>query len=148
MAEQTQATRDQLMIPGLESVLGLNLPPKLKFEGPGVVHSITVESARPVRDTDYNSGEPLNWPSGDPKYVLVLIGEDEDGRYICHWVNGKRAADAMRLAFARAGVTGVAVGDVWTITRGQDEQVPARRKGGDPKDAFTWEYTVVPAGVS
>ena len=147
MSATPEVTRDQLVIPGLESVLGKQLPPKLKFEAPGVTHSLTVTDARPIQDTDFKSGEPLTWPSGDPKMVLVLLGDDDDGRFSSHWVSGKRAADAMRLAFAKAGVTGVARGDVWTITRGDDEEVPPKKEGGKPEYANTWVYTVVPAGV-
>lgn len=148
MADSETPTRDQLVIPGLESVLGKGLPPKLKFEQPGEVHSLTITDARTIQDTDFSDGHALFWPSGDPKMVLVLIGEDEQGAAWSHWVAGVRANDAMRKAFAAAGVYGVARGDLWTITRGPDEELPLRKGEKKAKFANTWEYSIVPAGVA
>jgi hypothetical protein len=148
MADQVQPSRDQLQIPGLESVLGSGLPPKLKFEAPGEVKSLRITDARPMRDTDFDTGKPLDWPSGQPKMVLVLIGDDDDGASWHFWVKGRRASDAFREAQAVAGVTGVARGDVVTITRGPDEELPPKKKGAKPVFANTWSMTIVPAGVA
>lgn len=147
MTSNDQATRDQLVIPGLESVLGKGLPPKLQFDAPGQVRSLTVTDAKPVRDTDFKTGKPLDWPSGDPKMILVLIGDDDEGRQSCYFVSGKRATEAFKNAQVQAGVYGVARGDVWTITRGPDEELPKVKGERETKFANTWSMTVVPAGV-
>ena len=98
MSTEEATGRDELIIPGLESVLGLQLPPALAFEHPGVTHTLTVTDAQPVRDRDFDSGELLSWPSGDAKMVLVLIGVEENGAPASYWVRGRRANDARRAA--------------------------------------------------
>lgn len=144
----TGPERDQLVIPGLEDVLGRQFPPKLKFEAPGQVHTLRIYGARSVQDTEYRTGKLKFWPSGDPQMVLVLIGTDGDDNPACFWVSGKRASDALRAAFSAAEVYGVAVGDVWTITRGPDEELPLLKGEKEPKFANTWEMSLIPAGVA
>ena len=147
MSTEEATGRDELIIPGLESVLGLQLPPALAFEHPGVTHTLTVTDAQPVRDRDFDSGELLSWPSGDAKMVLVLIGTAEDGLPASYWVRGKRANDARRQAYTAAGAKGIAVGDVLTITRTADIEIPPDKPKGKSVFANGWDMSVVPAGV-
>ncbi len=147
MSTEEATGRDELIIPGLESVLGLQLPPALAFEHPGVTHTLTITDAQPVRDRDFDSGELLSWPSGDAKMVLVLIGTAEDELPASYWVRGRRANDARRQAYTTAGAKGIAVGDVLTITRTGDIEIPPEKKGGKSVFANGWDMSVVPAGV-
>src|SRR6266581_1436274 len=126
MSTEEATGRDELIIPGLESVLGLQLPPALAFEHPGVTHALTVT---------------------DAKMVLVLIGTEENGAPASYWVRGKRANDARRQAYTAAGAKGIAVGDVLTITRTADIEIPAEKKGGKSVFANGWDMSVIPAGV-
>jgi hypothetical protein len=144
---QPQVDRDQLVIPGLESVIGRSFPPALKFDAPGVTHTLTVADADTVQDTDYKTKQPLTWPSGDPKMLLVLIGADEDGQDASLWVRGRRMTEAFREARKAVGVRNVAVGDVVTVVRGEDEILKDAPKAKDVEYATTWEFNVVPAGV-
>lgn len=147
MSEETTAGRDELVIPGLETVLGLQLPEGLKFEAPGVTHTLTITNAQPVRDRDFKTNDLLSWPSGDPKMVLVEIGIDENGEPASFWVRGRYATEARKKAYMAAGVRGVARGDVQTITRVADIEIPGEKKGQESVFANGWEMSVVPAGV-
>ena len=109
--------------------------------------SLRVTDAQPVRDRDFDSGELLSWPSGDAKMVLVLIGTAEDELPASYWVRGRRANDARRQAYTTAGAKGIAVGDVLTITRTGDIEIPPEKKGGKSVFANGWDMSVVPAGV-
>lgn len=147
--EQDQVVgRDELVIPGLETVLGLQLPAGLKFEVIGETHTLTVTDAQPVRDRDFKTNDLLSWPSGDPKMVLVLIGNQEDGEPASFWVRGRYAAEARKKAYMAAGVRGVARGDVLTITRVQDIEIPGEKKGQESVFANGWEMSVIPAGAT
>jgi len=147
MSKEQAVGRDQLVIEGLDDVLGLQLPPGLDFEAPGVTHTLTITDAQPVRDRDYKTNEPLSWPSGDPKMVLVLIGIDDTGERASFWVRGRYATAARKLAYMAAEVRGVAKGDVLTITRIQDIEIPGEKKGQESVFANGWEMSVVPAGA-
>jgi|SRR5882757_2488138 len=147
MTQEQVAGRDELVIPGLDDVLGLQLPPGLDFEAPGVTHTLTITDAQPVRDRDYKTNEPLSWPSGDPKMVLVEIGIDENGAPASFWVRGRYATAARKMAYIAAGVRGVARGDVQTITRVADIEIPGEKKGQESVFANGWEISVVPAGA-
>lgn len=147
MSEEQAGGREQLVIPGLETVLGLQLPPGLKFEVIGETHTLTITNAQPVRDRDFKTNDLLSWPSGDPKMVLVLIGDAEDGVPASFWVRGRYATEARKKAYVAAGVRGVARGDVLTITRIQDIEIPGERKGQESVFANGWEMSVVPAAT-
>src|SRR5882762_5324341 len=147
MSEEPTAGRDQLVIEGLDDVLGLQLPPGLDFEAPGVTHTLTITDAQPVRDRDFKTNEPLSWPSGDPKMVLVEIGTDENGERASFWVRGRYATAARKMAYVKAGVRGIAKGDVQTITRVDDIEIPGEKKGQESVFANGWEMSVVPAGA-
>src|SRR5882762_10149918 len=139
MSEEPTAGRDQLVIEGLDDVLGLQLPPGLDFEAPGETHVLTVTDAQSIRDRDFKTQEPLSWPSGDPKMVLVLIGTDETGERESFWVRGRYATAARKLAYMKAEVRGVARGDVLTIIRIQDIEIPGEKKGQESVFANGWE---------
>ena len=133
-------------LPGQEAVLGNLYPPALTWTAPGDVHVIEVAGIGVVQDQDFDTGERLNWPSGEPKMVMVVYGPADDGPVGSWWVRGRRATDAMRKACKAVNITGVALGDLVVIARGPDEEVPPKSGKGKTLFANTWDVTVKPAG--
>lgn len=141
-----QAASQRQEIPGQEVVLGKSYPPAVKFEAPGVVHTIEVTDVRTEQDRDFESGELIHWPDGRPKMILAVVGvvdEDQPGTW---WVRGRRAEAAVKAALKAAGVGGFAAGDVAVVVRGEDEHVEPRRKNAKVSPANTYDVTVTPAG--
>jgi hypothetical protein len=147
MAQTEQADRDQLAIPGLRGVLGRSFPPAIKWETIGEVHTLTITDAEAVQDRDFKSGDPLEWEEGRPRMIAVLIGTDENGDKSSVWVRGRYMTKAYRDAMRAAEVRNVARGDVVTITRLQDEELPPTKPKQKPVFAYTWQINIVPVGV-
>lgn len=77
--------------------------------------------------SDFNTGEPAYFPSGDPKMQFVIViqtdqrdDEDDDGRrtiYIPAWGSKKQAlVDAMRAEGMRKASEAFATGNIFTAT--------------------------------
>jgi hypothetical protein len=147
MAQTEQASRDQLAIPGLEGVLGRTFPPSLKWDTIGQAHTLTVADGELVQDRDFDSGEPLEWEPGRPKMIAVLIGTDENGADASVWIRGRYLTKAYRDAMRAVEVRNVAKGDVVTITRTQDIEIPGTKPKQKPVFANGWECNIVPVGV-
>lgn len=53
--------------------------PAFKFHTPGDTITGTITAARKVQATDYDTGEPVTWPNGDPKYDYPITVTNPDG---------------------------------------------------------------------
>ena len=75
----------------------------LKFEAEGDVRRIVIETAEKQQETSYDDGSPVFWPSGDPKWQVVISGTDPEGDSARLFVKGYML-DAFKEALRAAGV--------------------------------------------
>ena len=52
--------------------------PSAKWDKIGDVRRVVIDSVEKRQVTDFDTGEPLTWPNGDPKYQFVFGGVDPD----------------------------------------------------------------------
>lgn len=52
--------------------------PVAKWNEIGDVRRVVIESVEKRQVTDFDTGEPLTWPNGDPKYQFIFSGTDPD----------------------------------------------------------------------
>lgn len=103
----------------------------LKFEAEGDVQRIVIETAEKQQETSYDDGSPVFWPSGDPKYQIVITGKDLEGNAAKLYVKGYMTdafKDALREAGVKAGddISGGTLAVKWEST---DEPRKAGMKG-------------------
>jgi hypothetical protein len=116
-----------------------------KFEAPGDTTSGTITEAPEVRQqTDIQSGEPVFWPSGDPKMQLIVTLQttlrddaDDDGKRRIY-VKGKSLTEAVREAVKKTGARGLETGGTLTVTYTGDGQ--ATQRGFNPPKLYTATY--------
>lgn len=74
----------------------------LKFETEGDIVNLRITGYEKRQETDYDSGDPVFWKSGDPKYQYVFAGisNGEESRL---FVKGYMV-DALKEALRKAGV--------------------------------------------
>lgn len=116
-----------------------------RFEHPGDTTAGTITEAPEVRQqTDIQSGDPVFWPSGDPKMQLIVTlqttdaddGDDDGKRRI--YVKGKSLTEAVREAVKTTGARGLEVGGTLSITYTGDGV--ASTKGFNPPKLYTAIY--------
>jgi hypothetical protein len=76
--------------------------PALKFAAVGDTHEGVVRTIKKKQDADYDTGDLLTWPNGDPKWVWLFEIEQADGEMGTLWVRGNMVK-VIREAVAAAG---------------------------------------------
>jgi hypothetical protein len=122
--------------------------PAAKFETPGTrIGGRIVNDPEVRQQTDFQTREPLTWPSGDPKMQLIVdvqtglrdpdIDDDDGVRRL--YIKGKNLTNAVRDALRVVGAKNIERdGDLYvTYTK---DGVPAARGISAPKE-YTAEYT-------
>ena len=116
-----------------------------RFDQPGDTITGTISEAPEVRQqTDIATGEPVFWPSGDPKMQLVVTlqttlrdeGDDDGKRRI--YVKGKSLTEAIREAVKKTGARGLEVGGTLTVTYTGDGT--ATQRGFNPPKLYSATY--------
>lgn len=78
--------------------------PSLKFPTLGTEHTITVSGVERSQQTDFDTGEPLFWDDGKPRYQLIITGQlDEED-----WDDEEEDDDpdaGQRRLFVKSGMT-------------------------------------------
>ena len=115
-----------------------------KFEAPGDTVSGIIDEAPEVRQqTDIGTGEPVFWPSGDPKMQLIVTlqtnlrdNNDDNGKRRIY-VKGKSLTEAVREAVKKTGARGLEVGGTLSVTYTGDGQAS---RGFNPPKLYTATY--------
>lgn len=118
-----------------------------KFETPGTsVTGQIVREPEARQQTDYKTGTPQIWPSGDPKMqVIVHIqtgqrdpGDATDDGVRAIYIKGKSLTEAVREAVRTSGARGLEVGGTLTVTYTGD----GKKEGNlNPPKLYTATYT-------
>jgi hypothetical protein len=98
-----------------------------------------VGEPRVTQQTDPDSGELEYWPSGDPKWQLVVViatdlrdDQDDDGHRSIY-VKGKSLTDGVKAATRAAGVKSLRPGGFLSVTYTGDGPQPAKKHHNPPK---------------
>lgn len=134
----TSPTAEQFLSQGSKSASFKGKPIGYSYAG-----TIT-EPPKVTQQTDIDSGEPLTWPSGEPKWQLIvkiqtdLRDDNDDDGVRTAYIKGKSLTDATKAATKAAGVKALAVGGVLSITYVGDGE--ATNKKYDPPKLYTVGY--------
>lgn len=122
--------------------------PAAKFEKPGDSVTGTIDAEPQARQqTDFTTGEPLTWPSGDPRMQVVVTlatgqrdpsVEDDDGLRAVY-IKGKSLTAAVREAIRKTGAKGLEKGGRLTVIYTQDG--PVEKRGLNPPKLYSASYT-------
>jgi hypothetical protein len=116
-----------------------------RFDNPGDTITGTICEAPEVRQqTDISTGQPVHWPSGDPKMQLIVTLQttlrddpDDDGKRRIY-VKGKSLTEAVREAVRQTGAKGLEIGGTLTVTYTGDGV--ASQRGFNPPKLYTATY--------
>lgn len=117
-----------------------------KFDNIGdSITGVIAEAPEVRQQTDIGTGEPVFWPSGDPKMQLIVTlqtavrdDSDDDGKRRIY-VKGKSLTEAVREAVKKTGARGLEVGGSLTVTYTGDGQ--ASQRGFNPPKLYTANYS-------
>jgi hypothetical protein len=117
-----------------------------RFDTPGDTVTGTICEAPEVRQqTDISTGQPVHWPSGDPKMQLIVTLQttlrddaDDDGKRRIY-VKGKSLTEAVREAVRQTGAKGLELGGTLTVTYTGDGV--ASQRGFNPPKLYTASYS-------
>lgn len=124
---------DQFLAGGTKSASFKSKPIGFSYTG-----SI-VDDPKVTQQTDPDSGELEFWPSGDPKWQLVVkiqtdIREDvNDDGVRGLYVKGKSLTDGVKKAVQDVGATSLKKGGILTVTYTGDGPQPAKAHHNPPK---------------
>lgn len=76
--------------------------PALAFSEVGDTYQGVVRRVKAMQDRDFDTNEPITWPSGAPKNVYLFEIEQDNGEMGTIWVRGN-AVTAIREAVKEAG---------------------------------------------
>lgn len=123
--------------------------PSISWRDAPIGHAITGTITRPPRkmqQRDIDSGKPLVWDDGTPRWQLVVnlatslrdpaLDADDGERAL--YVKGKSMTQALREAVRRAGAPGLEVGGTLTVTYIGDGE--ARNKAFSPPKLYSATY--------
>ena len=119
--------------------------PSLKFPTKGTEHTVTVAGEpEHTQQTDFDSGEPLFWPDGNPKMQLVIPvvtenTEDDDDDGSRRWFVKGQSKQALTKALRAAKRRNVEEGGLLRIKYAKDG--PKEGKRLPPKH---YEVTYIP----
>jgi hypothetical protein len=118
--------------------------PAAKFETIGTVVKGVIVAADVTQQTDISTGQPKNWPDGNPMMQVVVtlqtdqrdanVDDDDGTRRL--FVRGQMQA-AVRDALRKAGAK-LEVGGTLAVQYEADE--PAKQRGFNPKKLYRAEY--------
>lgn len=129
------------------------------FENVGDSITGTIATEPEVRQqTDIQSGRPLTWDNGDPKYQLVValqtserLDSDDDGIRNVYIKGSKKAGsqslhDAVAQAVRASGADGLAKGGTLTVTFVGEE--PSQTRGFNPRKLYEAKYVPPAPGAA
>lgn len=116
-------------------LLGGEKVPAAKFKEIGDEHTLTITDKEMRQQTDYDTGEPLTFPNGDPRMQLQLTGTVEESeregaeddlrrRFYLKGESQKAAGEAVRAAGAKDLEIG---GKLW-MKYTADEKIAGSKK--------------------
>lgn len=119
--------------------------PTVKFAQEGDTRKIKIADIQKQQETDFDTGELLTWPSGQPKFQYVITGtvDGEDARL---FVKGYMV-DALREALRKANVKPGDVLSGGTLTIKWDSTDEPRRKGMQGARKYVAKFEPAPAGI-
>lgn len=117
----------------------------VKFEAEGDVRKIVVADIDKQQETSYDTGEPVTWPSGDPKYQYVVKGS-VDGEESRLFVKGYMV-DALKEALRKAGVVAGESLTGGTLTVKWNSTDEPRRAGMKGARRYVAKFEKAPAGL-
>ena len=119
--------------------------PVVKFTQEGDVRKIKITDVTKQQETDFDTGEPIYWPSGQAKYQYVITGtvDGEEGRL---FVKGYMV-DALREALRKANVKPGDSLSGGTLTVKWDSTDEPRRKGMQGARKYVAKFEPAPAGI-
>jgi hypothetical protein len=117
-----------------------------RFDNPGdTVTGSICEPPEVRQQTDISTGQPVHWPSGDPKMQLIVTLQttlkedaDDDGKRRIY-VKGKSLTEAVREAVRQTGAKGLEIGGTLTVTYTGDGV--ASQRGFNPPKLYTAQYS-------
>jgi len=119
--------------------------PAVKFEQEGDVRKIKIADVTKQQETDFDTGELITWPNGQPKYQFVITGtvNGEESRLFVKGYMVDALRDALRKADVKPGDS-LAGG---TLTIKWDSTDEPRRKGMNGARRYVAKYEPAPAGL-
>ena len=113
-------------------------PPTHKFEEVGDTLKLRISSVRKSQQTDFQSGEGLTWPNGDPKWQYEISGTDvatgDETRIFAKGQMLSAVKEAFRTAGAKPEVDGELVVKF-------DRTEPSKTRGFADQKIYKAKYT-------
>lgn len=125
----------RIEIQGLEEVIPLKMPPSVSLENVGDTATVVVTDAQSMQARDYDTRDLKVWNDGRPIMVLVVFGE-VDGESRTVWFDNREKRDALKAGLYAAGLSGIAVGDTFTIAYA-DSKPTIDKKTGKPSKSLS-----------
>lgn len=119
--------------------------PIVKFEQEGDVRKIKITNITKQQETDFDTGEPVTWPNGQPKYQYVVTGT-VDGDEARLFIKGYMV-DALREALRKANVQAGDTLSGGTLTVKWDSTDEPRRKGMQGARRYVAKFEPAPVGT-
>jgi hypothetical protein len=119
--------------------------PAVKFEQEGDVRKIKIADITKQQETDFDTGEPITWPNGQPKYQFVITGTI-NGDEVRLFVKGYMV-DALRDALRKANVKPGDSLNGGTLTVKWESTDEPRRKGMNGARRYVAKFEPAPAGI-
>jgi hypothetical protein len=119
--------------------------PTVKFEQEGDVRKIKITNITKQQETDFDTGEPVTWPNGQPKYQYVVTGT-VDGDEARLFIKGYMV-DALREALRKANVQAGDTLSGGTLTVKWDSTDEPRRKGMQGARRYVAKFEPAPVGT-
>lgn len=140
-------------IQGLQNVIRPKWPNPVTFieddedpfaYGMGDKFVCTIVDGREYQARDFDTKDPMMWPSGDPLMILVVIGTDVTTGDDCSvFIQGRELTKAFQDALNKAGVKGIAPGDILEVTWSGEHETPRDpKKKSRAELSMTKEYEV------
>lgn len=119
--------------------------PTVKFTTEGDMRKIVVADIVKQQETDFDTGEPVTWPNGQPKWQYVVTGtvDGDESRLFIKGYMVDALKDALRKAGVKPGDT--LVGGTLTMKWASTDE--PKRKGMQGARRYVAKYEPAPAGI-
>lgn len=129
--------------------------PSAKFPHVGATVKGTVTAFESGQQRDFETGDPMYWPNGDPKMQIIVTlqtgetdpdVENDTGErriFAVTWAKPGTLFDAIRNAVRASGASRLEIGGTMAVQFVDEE--PASRKGLNPRKIYRAQYQP-PAG--
>ena len=118
----------------------------MKFDNEGDIRKIVITDVDKQQQLDFDTGEPLTWPNGQPRMQYVITGtvDGDDARLFVKGYMIDALRDALRKANVQPGqsLAGGTLTMKWSST---DEP---KRKGMQGARRYTAKFDPAPAAVA